>query len=121
MKIQRIIGSAGKTVYTSRSNVETQELDIKNAFENDSTIDAFLLSGKSTLSSFVNVLEELNKTNILFGMFDFTTLSADLILSGKMKFAISQQPYLQGYLPVALATIQVATGNGMSIHFICDL
>ena len=81
--------------------------------ENDTTIDAILLAGGSTVVATVNVLQQLNKTNdVMIGMFDFAPEAGDLIINGNMKFAISQQPYLQGYLPVALATIQIATGNG---------
>ena len=38
--------------------------------------------------------------DVLIGTFDFTPTVLRAIRSGRIEFAVDQQPYLQGYLPV---------------------
>lgn len=56
--------------------------------------------------------------NIYFGTFDLSTEIADAIKADTIAFAIDQQPYLQGYLPVVilanLARYGVVPGNSIN-------
>ncbi len=40
----------------------------------------------------------------MFGTFDLSSEIAEAIKKGEINFAIDQQPYLQGYLPVVILT-----------------
>jgi simple sugar transport system substrate-binding protein len=58
-------------------------------------------TGEATIEALENagVLE-----NVVFGTFDLSPDVLGAIRDGKMDFAIDQQPYLQGYLPVVFLT-----------------
>jgi simple sugar transport system substrate-binding protein len=45
------------------------------------------------------------ENKIYFATFDFSDDIAKAIQAGTIKFAIDQQPYLQGYIPVAVLAI----------------
>ena len=55
-------------------------------------------------------LRALKKTHmegkIYFGTFDLSSEIADAIKGGTINFAIDQQPYLQGYMPVVVLTLK---------------
>ncbi len=46
------------------------------------------------------VAAEVVPRDVLIGTFDFTPTVLQAIRAGRMEFAVDQQPYLQGYLPV---------------------
>ena len=88
------------------------EAKVKAALESDEAIDTVLalgasLSGEASLAA----VEELGMIGkIQVGSFD---LSADFLASvseGKAAFAIDQQQYLQGYLPVAFLAMNKRFG-----------
>ena len=66
---------------------------------------AILTLGPNSAEPTLAALEEGGKSGqIYFGTFDLSTAIADAIKEGTINFAIDQQPYLQGYLPVVLLT-----------------
>ena len=67
---------------------------------------AVLALGPDGSSAALKVLEKMGlKDKIWFATFDLSDDAAKAIKEGSMKFAIDQQPYLQGYIPVAVMTI----------------
>lgn len=67
---------------------------------------AVLTLGPDGASAVLPVLERMGlKNKIWFATFDLSDDTARAIRDGSMKFAIDQQPYLQGYIPVAVMTI----------------
>lgn len=60
----------------------------------------------------------LNKGKVFFGTFDLSSEIAAAVKDGTIAFAIDQQPYLQGYLPVViltnLARYGVVPGNNIN-------
>ena len=73
--------------------------------------DAVLTLGPPPASSTLRALEK-NKMagKLYFATFDLSEEIARGIKDGKINFAIDQQPYLQGYLPVILLTNYVRYG-----------
>ena len=66
---------------------------------------AILTLGPNSAEPTLAALEETGKSGeIYFGTFDLSTAIADAIKAGTINFAIDQQPYLQGYLPVVILT-----------------
>ena len=66
---------------------------------------AILTLGPNSAEPTLAALDEMGQAGeVYFGTFDLSTAIADAIKAGTINFAIDQQPYLQGYLPVVLLT-----------------
>ena len=64
-----------------------------------------LTLGPTSAHPTLAALEEIGRTgDIFFGTFDLSGEIANAIKAGTIAFAIDQQPYLQGYLPVVILT-----------------
>lgn len=67
---------------------------------------AVLTLGPDGASAALDTLEKAKlKNKIWFATFDLSKVTTRAIRDGSIKFAIDQQPYLQGYIPVAVLTI----------------
>ncbi len=80
---------------------------------------AILTLGPTSAHPTLRALEEMGLSGeIFFGTFDLSSEIADGIKSGVIAFAIDQQPYLQGYLPVVILTnltrFGVVPGNSVN-------
>ena len=108
---------AKSTLGGTMSNVQ---VDISNLADAQNTIKSKLLADPSidgilTLNSGVGVaasqaMTEANSTAKL-ATFDVSADVTKLIQDGKILFAVDQQPYSQGYLPVVLLTLQKRNGD----------
>ncbi|WP_228550689.1 sugar ABC transporter substrate-binding protein [Endozoicomonas sp. OPT23] len=68
--------------------------------------NAVLALGPTSAHPTIRALKKMHKSDdIYFGTFDVSDDIAKAIKSGEVKFAIDQQPYLQGYLPVVALTL----------------
>jgi simple sugar transport system substrate-binding protein len=81
--------------------------------------DAILTLGPTSAHPTLRALEEMGLSGeIFFGTFDLSSEIADGIKSGVIAFAIDQQPFLQGYLPVVILTnltrFGVVPGNSIN-------
>ena len=69
-------------------------------------IDAVLALGPTGAAPALAAIEELGKTgDILLGTFDLSPDVIQAIIDGNMLFAVDQQQYLQGYLPIVFLTL----------------
>lgn len=67
--------------------------------------NGILTLGPNSAEPTIQVLEENRMAgDIFFGTFDLSPAIAEAIKEGTINFAIDQQPFLQGYLPVVLLT-----------------
>ena len=67
---------------------------------------AVLALGPDGASAALKTLGKMGlKDRIWFATFDLSDAATQAIKDGSMKFAIDQQPYLQGYLPIAVMAI----------------
>ena len=79
---------------------------ISAALQSDDTIDAVLALGPTGASPALAAIDEVGKTgDILIGTFDLSQDVIQAIIDGNMLFAVDQQQYLQGYLPVVFLTL----------------
>ncbi|MCX2725475.1 sugar ABC transporter substrate-binding protein [Roseibium salinum] len=81
--------------------------------------NGILTLGPTSAHPTLAALDELGKSGTIhFGTFDISSEIADAIKSDVIAFAIDQQPYLQGYLPVViltnLARYGVVPGNSIN-------
>jgi simple sugar transport system substrate-binding protein len=109
-------GSAVKvlTIPNAKSDIPGTRAKVQAAFRVDRSLDGFLGLDPDVTIPCTDVLP--SKTKV--GTFDVGG-SIKLIQSGKMLFAIDQQQYLQGYLPVVFAMLYVTNlntvGNGAPV------
>ena len=99
------LGGAVEVVAVSMDPTEIQSA-IKAQFAADAEIGGVLALGPSAAEPTLAALEELDVLGkVKFGTFDLSPGVLEAIRDGKMLFAIDQQQFLQGYLPVALLTL----------------
>lgn len=108
---------AADTLDGSLTNLQ---VDIANVADAQSTITSALLADPSidgvlTLNSAVGVaaaqaVAEAG-SDARIGTFDVSADVTDLITDGSILFAVDQQPYLQGYLPVDFFELFYSNGN----------
>src|SRR5687767_11756079 len=106
----------------SGGTVEVVEVDLNNPAEAQSRVEAALsanpdINGVLTLgpTGAAPALEALRSSNqlgtIQLATFDLSPDVLEAIAAGDMLFAIDQQQYLQGYLPIVLLTLNATNLN----------
>jgi simple sugar transport system substrate-binding protein len=84
---------------------QTQQT-VQAALQHDPTIDGILTLGPTGATPTIRALQALNKLGqIKLATFDLSSDVLNAIKNGQMLFAIDQQQYLQGYLPIVLLTL----------------
>ena len=115
--VKKILGSSKVKVLTipnAKSDIPGTKTKVQAAFRADRSLDAFLGLDPDVTIPCTDVVPSDAKV----GTFDVGG-SIKLIQSGKMRFAIDQQQYLQGYLPVVFAMLYATNlntiGNGAPV------
>ncbi|MCY4673753.1 MAG: sugar ABC transporter substrate-binding protein [Bacteroidetes bacterium] len=75
------------------------------ALRSDPSIDALMTLGPTGALPCLRALEEIDNPGINFATFDTSPEILNAIESGAILFAIDQQQYMQGYLPVVLLAL----------------
>ncbi|MXX31399.1 MAG: substrate-binding domain-containing protein [Chloroflexi bacterium] len=81
---------------------------VEAAIRADSTIDAVLTMNTLLMSEATDAIDRIRETDtrsIVHAVFELNDLVLDAIENGTVLFAVDQQPYLQGYLPVAYSRL----------------
>jgi simple sugar transport system substrate-binding protein len=115
--VKKIMGGSAVKVLTipnAKSDIPGTKAKVKAAFTADRSLDGFLgLDPDVTIPCVDSV-----RSGTKIGTFDVGG-AIKLIQSGKMMFAIDQQQYLQGYLPVVFAMLYATNlntvGNGAPV------
>ncbi len=85
---------------------------ITGALLADPAIDGILTLGTTGAEPALAALRDLERVGVVhLGTFDLSTPVLEAIRDGEIDFAIDQQQYLQGYLPVVLLTLYIETGT----------
>jgi simple sugar transport system substrate-binding protein len=115
--VKKILGSGGVKVLTipnAKSDIPGTKAKVKAAFAADKSLDAFLGLDPDVTIPCLDVVPKGTKS----GTFDVGGAIKE-ILKGRLLFAIDQQQYLQGYLPVVFAVLYVTNlntvGNGQPV------
>ncbi|MGH2494679.1 MAG: sugar ABC transporter substrate-binding protein [Ktedonobacteraceae bacterium] len=94
------------------SNPTQTQQTIQAALQHDPTIDGILTLGPTGASPAIKALQALNKLGtIKLATFDLSSDVLNAIKNNQMLFAIDQQQYLQGYLPIVLLTLYATNLN----------
>jgi simple sugar transport system substrate-binding protein len=100
------VGATVKEIGVNGGNPTQTQQTIEAAILRDPTIDGILGLGPLGSLPTIKALQDLNKTGqIKLATFDLSPDVLHAIKAGQMLFAIDQQPYLQGYLPIVLLTL----------------
>ena len=115
--VKSVLGSGGVKVLTipnAKSDIPGTKAKVKAAMAADKKLDGFLGLDPDVTIPCLSVLPKGTKA----GTFDVGG-SIKQIQAGKMLFAIDQQQYLQGYLPVVFAVLYMTNlntvGNGQPV------
>jgi len=94
------------------SNPTQTQQTIQAALQHDPSIDGILTLGPTGASPAIKALQALNKLGtIKLATFDLSSDVLNAIKNNQMLFAIDQQQYLQGYLPIVLLTLYATNLN----------
>ncbi len=95
-----------KVIGVNLSNPTQTQQTIEAALQHDPSIDGIMTLGPTGATPALKALQDLNKTGqIKLATFDLSSDVLQAIKNGQMLFAIDQQQYLQGYLPIVLLTL----------------
>jgi simple sugar transport system substrate-binding protein len=92
------------------NNPTDVEAKIKGALQTDPSIDAVLTLNPQIALSAVNAAKETN-SKALVSTFDLNSDVVSAIKSGQISFAIDQQQYEQGYLPIVMLKLYHDNAN----------
>jgi len=104
------LGGTMSNVQVDIANVADAQNTIKSKLLADPSIDAVLTLQPSVAVAASQAIEEAASSARL-ATFDVSADVTQLILDGKILFAVDQQPYSQGYLPVTFLTLQARNGD----------
>lgn len=114
--IDTIASSGGKgstlTIPTADANNQTAVLNaIKGALQSDASIDGIFTLGASQAVTAIQAANELGRGDkITIGTTDLSNADLQALKDGKLLFVIDQQPYLQGYYSILIATQSAKIG-----------
>jgi simple sugar transport system substrate-binding protein len=115
--VKKVMGSSAVKVLTipnAKSDIPGTKAKVQAAFKADKKLDSFLGLDPDVTIPCLDVIPKGTKA----GTFDVGGAIKE-IQKGRMLFAIDQQQYLQGYLPVVFAVLYVTNlntvGNGQPV------
>ena len=99
-------GGTSTVIGVNLSNPTRTQQTIEAALQHDPSIDGILTLGPTGATPAIKALQDLNKLGqIKLATFDLSSDVLNAIKAGQMLFAIDQQQYEQGYLPIVFLTL----------------
>jgi len=99
-------GGTIKVIGVPLNNPTQTQQTVEAALQHDPSIDGILTLGPTGATPTIKALQDLNKLGqIKLATFDLSSDVLNAIKNGQMLFAIDQQQYEQGYLPIVLLTL----------------
>ena len=109
------VGATVKEIGVNGGDPTQTQQTIEAAIQHDPTIDGILALGPLGSLPAIKALQDINKTGqIKLATFDLSSNVLQAIKANQMLFAIDQQPYLQGYLPIVLLTLYRTNLNAVA-------
>ncbi|WP_378947159.1 sugar ABC transporter substrate-binding protein [Paracoccus sp. R86501] len=103
-------GNPVSVVPTQNDPTEVQS-KIRAALDSDPEVDTVLGLGASLVGEpAVAAVQALGRDDVMIASFDLSAGFLQAVADGKASFAIDQQQYLQGYLPVAFLALNAEYG-----------
>lgn len=104
------LGNELEPLVVDISNLAEAENTIQSKLQADPDVDGVLTLNPSVAKVAVQAREEA-QSDAELATFDVSEDVAQSILDGDLLFAVDQQPYLQGYLPVVMLALKNRNGN----------
>src|SRR5712691_5046732 len=105
-------GGTVKVIGVNLANPTQSQQTVEAAIQHDPSVDGILTLGPTGATPTIKALQDLNKLGqIKLATFDLSSDVLNAIKNGQMLFAIDQQQYLQGYLPIVLLTLYATNLN----------
>jgi simple sugar transport system substrate-binding protein len=108
--VKASLGGTVTNIQVDNNNLPAAQATIKAKLQTDKTIDGVVTLGGQVAIVASNAIVEANSTAKL-ATFDLNADVAKGVASGKILFAVDQQPYLQGYLGVQMLTLYKSNLN----------
>ena len=102
-------GGSTRVLAVDLANPDDAQQRVANALRSDPTIDGVLTLATTGAEPTLAALQQSSSTNVRFATFDLSPHVLETIRDGKTLFAIDQQQYLQGYLPIVFLTKYIET------------
>ena len=101
-----------KTIPIDASDPSVARESVRAYLSTNSTIDGILTLGPLGAIPIMGLLKNIDREKtIKLATFDFTPEIIDGIMNNQIVFALDQQQYLQGYLPVILMNLYITNKN----------
>jgi len=98
-------GATSSVVAVDLADPVDSQQRVAAAIQADPEINGVLTLGPTGAAPALAALEDLGLDQIKLATFDLSPEVLDAVESGRMLFAIDQQQYLQGYLPIVMLTL----------------
>jgi simple sugar transport system substrate-binding protein len=102
-------GGSASVLGVNLADPDDAQQRIVNALRTDPGIDGMLALGPAGADPALAAVRATRPGAVAFGTFDLTTRVLEAVRDGEMLFAIDQQQYLQGYLPVIMLVKHLET------------
>ncbi|HWL87775.1 MAG TPA: sugar ABC transporter substrate-binding protein [Polyangiaceae bacterium] len=116
---QSLAGGKVDNLQVSVSDLASATSTIAAKLQSDTTIDGALTLNNAVATAAVNAIAQAKRPTVTLATFDVDATVMSNIASDKILFAIDQQPYLQGYLPVTFLnlyrTVGTTVGGGQPV------
>lgn len=108
---KRTFGAAVENLQVNVSDLNAAGSTIAAKLQSDASVDGVLTLNNGVALAAVQAIETAGRTDVKLATFDLDAQVLDAIKSDKITFAIDQQPYLQGYLPVVFLSLYKSNAN----------
>jgi simple sugar transport system substrate-binding protein len=108
--VKATLGGTVTNLQVDNNNLPAAQATIKAKLQADKTIDGVVTLGGQVAAVAVNAIADAGSTAKL-ATFDLNADVAKGVESGKILFAVDQQPFLQGYLSVQMLTLYKSNLN----------
>src|SRR2546428_3646378 len=99
-------GGTVKVIGVNLANPTQSQQTVEAAIQHDPSVDGILTLGPTGATPAIKALQDLNKLGqIKLATFDLSSDVLNAIKNNQMLFAIDQQQYEQGYLPIGFFTL----------------
>lgn len=108
--VKTALGGTTTNIQVDNNNLPGAQATIKAKLQSDKAVDGVVTLGGQIAVVAEQAISEAGSQAKL-ATFDLNANVAKDVQSGKILFAVDQQPYLQGYLPVVMLTLYKANLN----------
>ncbi len=108
--VRKTLGGTVENLQVDVSNAADAQNTIKSKLMADQSVDGVITLNPVVAKAAIQAKQEAGR-DVTLATFDVSADICDAIISGDLLFAVDQQPYLQGYLPVQFIALKIRNGN----------